>query len=116
MAVYAYFFNDNQDGHKEQKAQQYPNGTLVVLLVYLQVATIGKEHCDDKRNDEENDKNPLAATKHNFDTFSAKIIIELRYMKRKLAAVRAFHEAFGLGIEEQPTVALGEAKTYCATN
>ena len=31
-------------------------------------------------------------------------------MKRKLAAVRAFHEAFGLGIEEQPTVALGEAK------
>ncbi len=31
-------------------------------------------------------------------------------MKRKLAAVREFHEAFGLGIEETPTAALGEAK------
>lgn len=31
-------------------------------------------------------------------------------MKRKLAAVKEFHEAFGLGIKESPTAALGEAK------
>ncbi|HPF12158.1 MAG TPA: nucleoside triphosphate pyrophosphohydrolase family protein [Flavobacteriaceae bacterium] len=31
-------------------------------------------------------------------------------MKNKLAAVHAFHTAFGLGIEETPTAQLGEAK------
>ena len=31
-------------------------------------------------------------------------------MKRKLAAVKEFHQAFGLGIEERPTAKLGEAK------
>ncbi len=31
-------------------------------------------------------------------------------MKQKLAYVREFHEAFGLGIKEAPTAQLGEAK------
>ncbi|MFD0861169.1 hypothetical protein ACFQ1M_03030 [Sungkyunkwania multivorans] len=31
-------------------------------------------------------------------------------MKRKLAAVEEFHAAFGLGIQQSPTAALGEAK------
>ena len=31
-------------------------------------------------------------------------------MKNKIAAVREFHEAFGLGVKESPTANLGEAK------
>ncbi|MBB4118605.1 MAG: nucleoside triphosphate pyrophosphohydrolase family protein [Mesonia hippocampi] len=31
-------------------------------------------------------------------------------MKNKLAAVQQFHEAFGLGVNEKPSVALGEQK------
>jgi len=37
-------------------------------------------------------------------------------MKNKIAAVRNFHEAFGLGLKETPTADLGEAKNLLRFN
>ena len=37
-------------------------------------------------------------------------------MKNKIAAVRDFHEAFGLGLKETPTADLGEAKNLLRFN
>ncbi|PZD79598.1 nucleoside triphosphate pyrophosphohydrolase family protein [Mesonia sp. K7] len=37
-------------------------------------------------------------------------------MKKRIAAVKAFHQAFGLGIKETPTANLGESKNLLRFN
>ncbi|SDS04161.1 nucleoside triphosphate pyrophosphohydrolase family protein [Gramella sp. MAR_2010_147] len=37
-------------------------------------------------------------------------------MKKRIAAVKEFHSAFGLGIEEKPVASLGEAKNLLRFN
>ena len=92
------------------------------LVLSAKALTVFAVHPDDyrrKRNDKKEGKCDLSGAEHLFifgrplvgriDSI-AKLIQLPAIMKRKIAAVAEFHNAFGLGVSNQPTAELGLEK------
>jgi predicted HAD superfamily Cof-like phosphohydrolase len=79
--------------------------------VQLNVFTVTYGNNHHKRNSKKPCENPLALSEH-FYLFLGKInqFINVNLMKKRINAVKEFHKAFGLGMKEEPTADLGEAK------